>query len=293
MKKSSFLLLIFCGFSFISCASKPKRTMLINTVSTSSNTMIENATSSMASGDYVNAEQFIEKAYKMAMSVDNYDLLVSVNLAKVSIYLSEVPSKIEDAKAALREAEEFAESSTNVPKSKALCALSSVRIELTSDSPNYNGLISTLDNHKVAVAKDLFEAAQFDSVKGDVLRLQKKYDEAEKSYLSALDVFTKECYLSELGVNWYKVAQVRSLKGNKSSALEALENAIKYDRNSENSHALGADYYAKGVILMKDNPTQSEKNQAEYAFKHSADIYNAADLSELAQRSLDKWESYK
>lgn len=292
MKKSILILALSACIIFSSCASKPKRTMLINTVATSSSTMMENAAASMSKGDYANAHQFIDKAYKMALSIDSYDLLVKADLTKVSIFLSEPPVNVEEAKIILTEAELFAEKANNKDKCQALCALSYVRLWLTQENPDFNELIQVLEKNQDKVAKDPFEEAQFYSVKGDVYRLQKKYSDAEKAYLDALSIFTKECYLSELGVNWYKVAQVRSLNGNKKTALEALENAIRYDRDGENSYALGADYYAKGVILMKDNPSAEDQKEAVFSFMHSADIYTAIEYEALAKRSLDKLNSY-
>lgn len=292
MKKTILAVLIFSVLIFTSCASKPKRTMLINTVATSSATMMENATASMIKGDYANAHQFIDKAYKMALSIDSYDLLVKADLTKVSIFLSEPPVNIDEAKIILSEAELFAQKANKKDKCEALCTLSYVRLCLIQDNPDFNHLIDLLNKNKDKVSKDLFEAAQFEAVKGDVYRLQKKYSEAEKAYLEALSIFTKECYLSELGANWYKVAQVRSLNGNKKAALEALETAIRYDRDGENSFALGADYYAKGVILMKDTPSAEDQKEAIFSFMHSADIYTSIESPELAQKSLDKLNSY-
>jgi len=292
MKKSLWITGLIFAALLTSCASKPKRTMLITTVATSAATQIENANSSIASGNYINAEYFLNNAYKMAMSIDSYDLLVSIDLTRVSTFLSETPVKLDDAKDALERAKNNAKNATNVDKATALCGLNEVRINLSEENPDFDKCISILKEDRKKVEKLLFEAAQFDSVKGDVYRNQKKYTEAEKAYLDALEIFTKECYLSELGVNWYKVAQVRSLGGNKKGALEALELAIKYDRDSENSFALGTDYYAKGIVLMKDNPTAEEKNAAKTAFIHSADIFNSAELPDMAQRSMDKLESY-
>ncbi|MCR4741966.1 MAG: tetratricopeptide repeat protein [Treponema sp.] len=276
-----------------SCGSKPKRTMVINTVSTSAGTMIENARASLAASDFEKAHYFLDNAWRMAMSVDNNELLLTVCLTRISAYLSQEDGSLEEARNVLLEAKTYASYTQNVERSNALISLSQVRIALAEKNTDYASLISILDQNKSKVSDDLYESAQFESLKADVYKAQGKYADAESYYQAALEVFTKECYLSELGVNYYKLSQVRSLSGNKNGALEALEMAIKYDRDEENSRALASDYYVKGILLMKDNPSKEDKIAAEYAFKHSADIYNASDLPELAEKSLDKWESYK
>lgn len=292
-KNYLFTSLLLSFVLFTSCGSKPKRTMLINTVSTSAGTMIENAKVSLSSGDFEKAYYFLDNAWKMAMSVDNNELLLTVCLVRISVSLSQADESIEKAKEYLSQAKKYAAYTENVDRSMALVALSQVRIALAEKNNDFSSFQTILDQNKSKVADDLYEKAQFDSLKADVYKASGNYSEAENYYMAALDVFTKECYLSELGDNYYKLSQVRSLAGNKSGALEALAMAIKYDRDEENSRALASDYYVKGILLMKDNPSSDDKVAAEYAFKHSADIYNALDLPEMAQKSLDKWESYK
>ena len=64
-----------------------------------------------------------------------------------------------------------------------------------------------------------------------------------------------------------------------------MEQAIYYDRAAENSLALGADYYAVGLILIKGNARESEKERARQAFIHSAEIYASVNAEEYAERS--------
>ena len=51
--------------------------------------------------------------------------------------------------------------------------------------------------------------------------------------------------------------------------------------------ALGADYYIKAVILLKGKPTEANRAEAKKALLHSAEIYTAANLEELASKSLE------
>ena len=145
--------------------------------------------------------------------------------------------------------------------------------------------MNTLEENKKNVKGDPYYEAQFVQVEGDVYKLQKNYVQADKSYTAAAKAFTDNRYLSEIGICWYKAAQVRSLGGNKDSALAAMEEAIFYDRAAENSLALGTDYYAVGLILTKGSPSSGEKERAIQAFSHSAEIFAAVNADELAERS--------
>ena len=192
------------------------------------------------------------------------------------------------AKEYLEKAWEFAKYSSNPEKQKAICTLNKVRIQITDTSSAYSELIETLDNNQKFIKDDKYYCAQFESTYGDIYRAQSNYPLAEETYEKAVKLYTDNQYLSEIGITWYKIAQVRSLNDKKAQALAALENAIFYDREAENTLALGTDYYIKGIILMKGTPTPQEKTEAKFAFKHSADIFTSAGngMEEMAAKSL-------
>lgn len=274
-----------------SCSSAPKRSMIVSTVYNSATGLLESANSNILNGNYEKADFLLTQAKNQAMSVDNYDLLTSVLLARVSLNLSYAEPDIEGANLALAQAKEYAKYSDFSEKQSALCVLSEVRITTIAaadPSSNLNSLLTKLEDNKKAIKGDAYNEAHFETAAGDIYKLQKNYPDAEASYTRAVKIFTDECYLSEIGISWYKIAQIRSLQGNKNGALTALENAIHYDRLAENSLALGTDYYVKGIVLLKGNPSQTEKDTARYAFQHSADIFEAAGFPELAERSRNQ-----
>ena len=51
--------------------------------------------------------------------------------------------------------------------------------------------------------------------------------------------------------------------------------------------ALGADYYIKAVILLKGKPSAENFTEAKKSLLHSAEIYNAANMPELAAKSTE------
>ena len=293
-KLSATTVCILILFLFMSCHSAPQREMKKTLIYSTATEMLESANSCILSGEYENARFFLAQAYNQAMTIDNYDLLTSICLGYISLNLSYNPPLTQAANEYLEKAKIFAKYAEDSQRQQALCTLGEVRIKTidTSKEINYASLIELLDNSEKYIKGDKYYEAQFFSAHGDIFRLKKDYDAAQKQYEAAAKIYTDNRYLSEIGITWYKIAQVRSLNNQKSSALAALENAIFYDRAAENTLALGTDYYIKGIILLKGNPTEKEKAEAKYAFEHSADIFTASgtNMEELIQRSLNAAE---
>ena len=292
MKKSflsAAVISVFLIFLSTGCSSGPKRAMLISTIHNSCIDSIEAANSCILSGNYTQAEELLVKAHTQAVSIDNYNLLLSVSLTHVSLYLSYNPPAIEKAKFYLEQAYSLVEHTTKIEESELLCAMSEARILIAQNDVknNYKSIVDKMHDAKKVFNKQPYNHAQCDSILGDVYRLSGNYKEADKIYNEAAKLFTDNRYLSEIGITWYKIAQNHSQSGNIKEALKALDNAIYYDRCAENSMALGADYYIKAVILLKGSPSEANKTEAKKSLKHSAEIYNAANRGELADKSLE------
>lgn len=288
MKKIFIPILVTLILSITSCSSGPKRTMLITTVYNSCNTSLEGANNCILNGDYNKAFSLLSLASNQAMSIDNYDLLISVNLAYVSLCLSYNPPNTERAWDYLETAKNLVPYSSVPDTNEARCIMAKNNIVIADNSlsTDFEKAIEEMKYAAKFFKADPYNEAQCFSITGDLYRLQNDYKSAEKSYAEAVKIFTNERYLSEIGITWYKIAQNYSRSGNKAKALEALDNAIYYDRCAENSMALGADYYIKGVILLKGSPSEKERDDALIALTHSSKIYNAANLLELANKSL-------
>ena len=299
MKKSSLYLAANCGllliflisasFSFAACSSGPKRQMFITTVQDSCKDTIEAANSCILNGNYTQAEELLEKARVQAVSIDNYDLILSVALAHVSLYLSYNPPETGKAKLYVEQAYLLTPYTRNTKESELLCAMAEARILIAQNDVqnNHKDLIEKIDDAKKVFKDKPYNHAQCDSILGDIYRLSGHYKDADKIYNEAVKLFTDNQYLSEIGITWYKIAQNHSQSGNSKEALKALNNAIYYDRCAENSMALGADYYIKAVILLKEADSAANRNEAKTALWHSAEIYAAANMNELAEKSLD------
>lgn len=293
MKKIKYLIPALLLVIFSACSSAPKRPMQVNNIQSACITSLENANSNILNGDYEKAKLLLSQAKSQAISIDNYDLLISTQLTYVSLYLSLESPDLETASDFLEQAQEYVPYSDNAEKNNALCVMSKIRIAVASNSINldYEALIKELNNIQKVFNKDAFNQAQCQSILGDLYRIRTDYKNAERAYTEAVKQFTNERYLSEIGITWYKIAQNRSLSGNKKGALEALNTAIYYDRCAENSMALGSDYYIKGIILLKGNASENDKAEAKKALLHSAGIFDACGDIEMANRSLSAIEN--
>ena len=235
-----------------SCSSAPKRPMEVRTVYQACSQNLETAKTFIASGTYESAGTSLKKNQNLDLSIDNYDLLISTKLSFISLYLSLESPDIQAARKCLNEANAYIPNSDKPQRNMALYTLAKLRIVITSHSDfDYKSLMEELKEAEKYFSGEAFYKAQCQSISGDLNRINGDYKEADKHYQEAVKLFTSERYLSEIGITWYKIAQNRSLSGDKKSTLEALEKAIYYDRCAENSVALGSDYYIKGVILLK------------------------------------------
>ncbi|MCR4790386.1 MAG: hypothetical protein K5839_04845 [Treponemataceae bacterium] len=288
--KTKIILLILIFLLPLNFFAANKRVMYIDKVSTSANTLINNANDKIASGNIEDAFFFLDKAYKQAISVDNYNLLTKIQITRINAMLSSNSIDYEEADKLLEKAYYFAQNSNDSQKNHALCLLCEVRLNLSRNTGDFDSMLAKLNENQFLVKKNLYENAQFESVKADLYAAQKNYTAADLSYMNAVKVFINEKYLSEIGITWYKIARVRYLNGNIISSLDALNYAIKYDRDAENSFALGSDYYLKGVILSADTDNPSSCEEAKKAFLHSAEIFNAIDNESSEKMALEAVE---
>ena len=89
-KSRSLFLTVFSRFVFsllallfFSCSSAPKRIMLVQDVSNVAYAQLEIANKSIIEGNYDRASTSLASAYRLALSVDNTDLLCKVMLSGI------------------------------------------------------------------------------------------------------------------------------------------------------------------------------------------------------------------
>jgi tetratricopeptide (TPR) repeat protein len=191
-----------------------------------------------------------------------------------------------DVDSLIESAREQARRSASKDTLEAVCNIYAARIAISgikeTDTAQLSSVQNMLDGQEKNLGKEPYYLAYLYRTKGDAFALAKDYKKADEQYVKAADIHTKNRYLAEIGVDWYRAAQVRSKNGDKTGALSAIETALKYDRDSENTMAIASDYYAYAIILMKGTPDEKEKVQAQKAALWSSSVYRSGGYADMA-----------
>lgn len=282
--------LALCLPFFYGCSSAPKRPMLVSDTYTLAYSRLESANSELLSGSLEKAEKSLRESYSLAYSVDNSDLLAKICLSGVSYKIlaarlgkasSSLPAsaflpsssagrKISfldgSADEILGEAKAFSRRSSSSGYLLDLCSLYGVRAELSLQEDlseeRKNELLAVLSRIEKNVSKEAYYGGFLRRTRGDVYVSLSDFKSAERFYLEAAEIHAKSRYLYELALDWYSAARAFSLDGDKEKAVEAIEKALKYDRDAENTQALALDYLAYSKILLKGESSEAEKRKA-------------------------------
>lgn len=250
--------------------------------------LLESANEDLLSGNLQNARMNLSRSYNLALSIDNAPLLCKVCLSGVSYKILESQIQNENqnlneenkkksafSKSFLDEKIDFvldeAKSAANRSADRKslldLCKvyevqknLADLNSEKTFDGKN---LLAALNSSEKSLSKEPYYLGYLERTRGDVFMKMNDFSSARKSYLSAAEIHTKNRYIYEIGLDYYKAARASSLSGNKENAVSAIENALKYDRDAENTAAISLDYLAYSKILLKGNPAEEDVKKAE------------------------------
>lgn len=304
--------------SAVSCSSAPKRAMRITDTAGKAAERYELANTELLSGKVMSAGSHLEQAYELALSVDSTSLLCRIMLSRISQQLAIKSGMKEqtttaaesaasssavsvaasgtaapllvhlgtDVNSLLESAREQAKRSSSKDMLEAVCNIYAARITISgiteTDTAKLSSVQNLLDGQEKNLGKEPYYLAYLYRTKGDAFALAKDYKKADEQYVKAADIHTKNRYLAEIGVDWYRASQVRSKNGDKTSALSAIETALKYDRDSENTMAIASDYYAYALILMKGTPAEEEKVRAQKAARWSSSVYRSGGYADMA-----------
>jgi tetratricopeptide (TPR) repeat protein len=195
------------------------------------------------------------------------------------------------AQAILDEAKKYAARSSDPDTLGAICSLYEARLLIggkdTSSSESISQALSLCNTVESKLQKQKEYLAYLYRTRGELYALQHNSADAEKQFLAAASLHTSERYLSEIGLDWYLAAKAYAAEGKKSEAVQALNQALSYDRLDENTAGIGADYYGLAAVLLKGAPTAEEKKQAAEYAKYSAAVYEAGGFSDYAKKSTD------
>lgn len=259
MKKTAFIALIAALFTFVSCSST-KRPMVITTVTDQADSNYEEANNLISYGKYEMADEKLTTAKNLAVSIDDSYLLTRISCSRISYFLA--LNELEQAENAMKDAARYYSRCSKEEK-KSLAGIFSVyqaRIILAKNE-NPETALSLLTKEKNNITGKYY-LAYWNRVYGEVCVALKKYKDAENAFEEAAKIHIKDRYLSEIGQDYFSLARTRSLAGKKNGAVEAMELALKYDKDAENTQAIILDYFACAKILVKDNPSEDDRKKA-------------------------------
>ena len=255
---------------FASCSSAPKRPAEIFTIQSMVETNITLANREADHGNFTQALSILDEAWRLAVTTDRPALRIRVNLSRANAH--HALGWTAEAERLWQEAEQEA----NAAGEQVLASVSRIyraRSMLLAGTMNPREVLNLTLREQNILRKDrLFSALNW-TVKGIAEKEMGRYADAERSIMNALTIHEKDRYLEQAAYDWYLIASVRSVAGNYAGAIEALDNALGFDRRAENTFGLAMTWTAKGEVYRN----MGDEENAAQAWRRSAAIFRAMD----------------
>jgi tetratricopeptide (TPR) repeat protein len=254
-------------------STAPKRPAAIHARRDGAKKQLELANRQAEQGDFDGALALLELSRILAVTSDDLSLRVRITLSRGNIFFYQ--GKREEAAhewaAALTEAEKSGDSELG-----AIVRIYTARGRLLSAAQEEKGRVASavaaeINTEIPRIKKDKLSVALGWTVIGLAEKENRRFGEAEESLRKALVIHEKGNYLEQAAYDWYVIASVRSVAGDYTGAVEALEAALALDRRAENSWGLAMDWRALGEVYRKAGMT----DQAEAAAARSTEILQA------------------
>jgi tetratricopeptide (TPR) repeat protein len=254
----------------LGCSSAPKGPVERRTLRNAGTTQLELANREADRGNYEATLELLAEAKRLAFNADDSALIVRTHLALGNVY-SFLGKEAEAAAAQDSAAAEAALSGDG--ELSALCEIYHERRRLLSPTVTAASAAEVRDNALAALAKiktnPLDEALGW-IVAGLAEKELRRFPQAEESLKKALALHGS--HPEQAAYDWYLIASIRSVAGDYDAALEALNQALEYDRRVENSYGLGKDWLARGDVLSK----AGRREEAAAAWRRAAEIFTSA-----------------
>ncbi|MDR2865044.1 MAG: tetratricopeptide repeat protein [Spirochaetaceae bacterium] len=279
-----FLLALLCALLLSLCSSAPKRAVEIRTMRFMAETQLDLSNKYAGRGNYKQALDMLEESRRIAVAVDDPELLVRTALAYGDIlyYLDKTDEALAYWKDALQTAQEAHDRELS-----AVCSIYLDRYQLLSNPGNPAVADKVKHNTKENMAfltEDTLNAANGWIVAALAEKELKNYGDAEAALKNAFSIHSKGNYLELAAYDCYLLASLYSKQGSYEAAIASLHDAIGFDRRAENSHGLGMDYLALGDIYKKTG----NKNSSIEMYTRAAGIFKAARLEKELQQAQEK-----
>jgi len=278
--KRNFLILITAIFIF-SCSSQPKKTGEVFQIRAQTEKELALANREAGRGNYEVAKGLLEECKRKAILTDDWGLIIrcGLSLGNTLFALNYTEKAFSEWDDAIKLAEKHG--------NHELLSVSRIfysRGALSSGSADAKTVLSDVNREAVNLKSEKLYIAFSWQVKAMAYRALGSLPEAENALKQSLAIHEKEKYLENASFDWYTIASIRSMSGNTQGALDALTEAIKLDRRTENSWALAANWRAMGDVYRKIGNNQAAKE----AYLRAKAIYTAmerhGDAAEMDKR---------
>ncbi|GHV84566.1 hypothetical protein AGMMS50230_01740 [Spirochaetia bacterium] len=267
---------VFLPVFFVSCSTAPKRPAEIYTIQSMTDTLIGQANKEADQGNYTEALSLLTEAWRLAVMTDRPSLRIRVNMGRANALhaLGRTP----EAEKIWRDAEVEA-AFAGEPVLVSANRVYRTRSMLLSGRINPEEALSLVLEEQEKLQPDKLLSAMGWTARGLAEKDLGRYAEAETSIMNALAIHDKENYLEQAAYDWYLIASIRSVAGNYTSAIEALNQAVRFDRRAENSFGLAMDWTAAGDVYHK----MEDEDSAVLSWRRAADILRAMDKPNQAR----------
>jgi tetratricopeptide (TPR) repeat protein len=277
--------LLFIGvvvlFVAAGCSSAPKGPVETRTQRRTALKELETADKEADRGNYENALSLVDGAQRFAVSADDSTLIIRTALSRGNIlsYLNRAEEAQAAFDGALAEAERVGDtelaavSRIYIARSRLLGAAAGSNAAAIAGN-----LLDQVRKDLSLIKKEQTAAALGWTVIGLAEKALGHWTDAEKGIRNALDIHVKGASLESAAYDWYLIASIRSVSASYQGALDALEEALGYDRRAENTYGLGTDWKAMGDVYTK----MGNKTAADMAYRRAAEIFRSINMEKEA-----------
>ena len=252
----------------VSCSSAPKNSGDVYQLRKSAEKEMDLGNREAGRGNFEIALGFLNECKRRAVLVDDLSLMIrsGLSLGNALFSAGRRDEAFEEWEQAIALAEKLGDSEL----------LSAARIfrargRLVSSREAAQAVLDEVNREAANIKSSKLFIAFSWQVKGLALRELRSYNEAEAALRRSLDIHEKERYLENASYDWYVIASIRSLAGNTSGALQALEASIALDRRIENTWGLASSWRAVGDVHRK----AGNSGEAAQAYQRARAIFSA------------------
>jgi len=271
MKKTiNFILTFFIltvVMTAVSCSSKPKNPGDIYDMRIRTEKELATGNREAGRGNFEVAYAVMKECKRKAILVDDTGLIIrsGLSLGNVLFTVGRRDEAFTEWEEAVELAEKFDKEFLSVAR------IYYARGRLLSGRTGAAQVLEEVNRESANIKTDKLFIAFSWQVKGLAQRELRSFTEAENSIKRSLEIHEKEKYLENVSYDWYVIASIRSLAGKYPEALFALESSLSFDRRTENSWGLAANWSSMGDVYRKTGKTK----EAEEAYRRARVIYEA------------------